>query len=270
MEESQGTALVSATRAHHVLQEIDSLILWKNKVEKEVEKKMMALCLNLLEAHRNRYWKIRGFEDESQYIKSVFPQSRRYYYKLIEIGETLGHYDHKVLEQIGPSKCSDLSKVHKRLGAIPQKYFDYAIQEDRDAFHQRVQELISEDCNKSREGRQEIVFETLSFVGDQYFDFTEALRVVQMETGIEKKTEAICMIFRDFLSGYRDDGKGRLQNRNAFLMDVIKRCYDQLDRNQPDIYKRLISQLGTWIEEGRDARPDVETEAREIIEEGIY
>lgn len=266
MEEAQEQSLVNQDRAQQVLQEIDLLIIWKNKVEKEVEKKMMHLCLNLLESHRNRYWKIRGFEDESQYIASVFPHSRRYYYRLIEIGETLGHYDHKVLEEIGPSKCTDLVKVHKRFGAVPQNYFAHAIEEDRDTFHARVQAAISDDCTNGRVERQEVVFETLSFVGDQYFDYTEALRIVQMETGIEKKTEAFCMILRDFLSGYRDDGRGRIQDKNAFIMGVIKRCYQQIDRGKPDIYKRLIAQLGTWIEEGRDAGPYMEAEACEVAE----
>lgn len=245
-------ALIDAARAEQVLREIDLILAWKKELEQKVEERMMRLCLDLLEVHHNKYWKIRGFDDETEYIEFVFPQSRRQYYKLIEIGTTLGHYDHKILEQIGPTKCGDLVKVHKRFGAVPYNYFAHALEEDTSAFHERVKSAVNRDVTDKRNSTEAVTFETLAFVGDQYFDFTEALRVVKMETGIEKNTEAICMILRDFLSGYRDDGQGRLQNRNAFLLGVIRRCYSQIDRGQKGIYDRLVSQLATWVEEGRD------------------
>jgi hypothetical protein len=269
MEEAQEQSLVEVidpVRANQVLQEIDRLLEWKNKAEQTVEKNMMLLCLNLLEAHRNRYWKVRGFEDESQYVEATFSHSRQYYYDLIRIGQTLGHCDHKVLSEIGPTKCRDLVKIHNHFGVIPNNYFAHAMEEDRDTFHRRVKAAITEGVATTRDPREEVIVEMLSFVGSQYFDFTEALRIVQMETGIEKKTEALCMIFREFLSGYRDDGAGRLQNRNSFLMGVIQRCYEQIDRNQAHIYDRLIAQLATWVEAGRDAKPKLEGQEDQIIE----
>ena len=219
---------------------------------------MMRLCLNLLENHRNRYWKIRGFEDESQYVEATFTHSRQYYYDLIRIGQTLGYCDHKLLSEIGPTKCRDLVKIHNHFGSIPGNYLKQALEEDRDTFHRRVQCAIAEKVSSTRDPGEEVIMETLAFVGSQYFDFTEALRVVQMETGIEKKTEAMCMIFRDFLSGYRDDGAGRVQNRNAFILGIIQRCYEQIDINQEHIYDRMITQLATWVEKGRDAGTKLE------------
>jgi|GEM_PF-2770285 hypothetical protein len=264
MEETQEYAL-DTVRASQVLQEIDRLIDWKDRAEKAVEKNMMLLCLNLLETHRNKYWKVRGFDDESQYVEASFSHSRQYYYQLINIGQTLGYCDHKILSEIGPTKCRDLVKIHKYFGAIPQNYFSHALEEDRETFHRRVKDAIAGKV-AARSPVEEVIIETLSFVGSQYFDYTEALRVIKMETGIEKNTEAICTIFREFLSGYRDDGQGRVQNRNAFLMGIIQRCYEQIDRDQPYIYDRMVAQLATWVEEGRDARTKLENKTDQTIE----
>ena len=254
-------------RAEQVLREIDEVLAWKKDLESTVEKKMMALANNLLEAYQNRYWTHRGFQDESQYIEAIFPRSRSLYYDLIRIAKNLNHYDHELLEDIGVFNCRELCKVQKRFGMVPETLLLDAKCDDQETFKAKVKSAVGGDCDAKRDPREEVLFVTLSFVGDQIYDFNEAVRIAQMEAGTDKQTEAVCVLARDFLSGYRDDGKGRVQGRNAFLVSLIGRLHEQIDVSQEGIYDKLITQLATWVEKGRDrAGTPVEGEEDQALE----
>ena len=244
--------ITNPDRAEQVLKEIDSILAWKKDLEAKVEENMMVLANHLLEAYQNAYWIQRGYQDESQYIEATFPKSRSLYYDLIRIAKTLNHYDHKKLCEIGVFKCRELCKVQKRFGVVPETYLLDAKSDDQETFKAKVKSAVGGDCDTKRNPTEEVLFVTLSFVGDQIYDFNEAVRIAQMEAGTDKQTEAVCVMARDFLSGYRDDGKGRVQGRNAFLVALIGRLYEQIDISQKGIYDRMITQLATWVEKGRD------------------
>ncbi len=244
-------------RAEQVLKEIDAIIAWKNDLQHKVEEKMMTLANHLLEAYQNAYWTLRGFEDESQYIEATFKNSRSLYYDLIRIAKNLNHYDHRLLEKIGFSRCRELCKVKRVFGTVPNNYFLHAQEEDAETFKQRVKSAVDGVQAASPQPHEETTFVTLAFSGTQIYDFNEAVRIAMMEAGTEKQTEAVCVMARDFLSGYRDDGKGRVYDRNAFILAMVGRLYDQIDRAQEGIYDRMITQLATWVEKGRDVpRPE--------------
>lgn len=243
---------LNRARADQVLKEIDAIIAWKTDLQSKVEEKMMALANHLLEAYQNAYWMVRGYEDESQYIEATFKNSRSLYYDLIRIAKNLNHYDHRLLEKIGFSRCRELVRVKKAFGTVPNNYFLHAQEEDAETFRRRVKSAV--EGTEALTGRhEETTFVTLAFSGTQIYDFNEAVRISMMESGTEKQTEAVCVMARDFLSGYRDDGKGRVQDRNAFILAMVGRLYEQIDRNQASIYDRMITQLATWVEKGRDA-----------------
>lgn len=252
-------------RADDVLTEIDKLIDWKSRAEQKIEKGMMHLALYLLEAKQNAYWVRRGFKDETEWIKKSFPQSRSQYYYLIGIAEKLGHYPHEMLEDLGVAKCTALARVQKHFQNIPENYFLHAKAEDKDTFTRRVKSAISKDCStETPDPKEEIHFRSYKFTGDQIFEIETAMRILRMELGTDKSDSyAIHMLCVEYLSGVRDDGLGRIQDRNAYIMQLIGRLYNQLDREQPGIYDRLISHFATWVEKGRDNGHHVQNEESE-------
>jgi hypothetical protein len=257
-------------RADQILKEIDAIIAWKSDLQNKVEQRMMTLANHLLEAYQNAYWIRRGYQDETQYIEATFKNSRSLYYDLIRIAKNLNHYDHKLLEQIGFAKCRELCKVQKSFGTVPNNYFLHAQEEDSVVFKERVKAVVHNQEVSNPAPKEEVSFVTLSFSGSQIYDFNEALKIAMMEGETDKTTEAVCIMARDFLSGYRDDGKGRIYDRNTFIMSIIGRLLDQMDRKKPEVYDRLITQLATWVEKGREgARAELQEEESETEPGGV-
>lgn len=241
-------------RAEEVLRRIDELWSWLGEAQKKVEGKFMILAMNLLEAKRNAYWAYRGYTDESEWVKGAFPQSRTQYYDLIDIAEQLGQYPTDLLERIGSTKCRQLARVKKHFGALPENYFLHAIEEKTTTFIARVRSALSGDCDHG-EGKQdeEVHFKTFKFYGDGIFEVNEAIKTMQMILGSDRSpSDAIRMICVDWQSGYRDDGKGLVQGRTSYILMVIGRLLEQLNTDDHSVYNRVITQVATWVEKGRD------------------
>jgi len=239
-------------KADSVLAEIDTLLSWKSETEKAAEGKMVRLSLLLLEAKRGAYWICRGYQDEDEWIRKAFPQSRAQYYRLLTIAENLANYPHDMLERIGLSKCGEIVRIKRHFGYVPETLMVQAENEGRDQFQARVKQILTGQASLTAE-KDECHFISFKLYGDAIATVHEALRIAGIKSGSDKSAgDMIDLICIDFLSGYSDDGSGHLQDRNGFLFPLVGRLIDQMDLKRDGAANRLVSMVVTRVEREKD------------------
>lgn len=253
-------------KADSVLAEIDVLLAWRTETEKAAEGKMMRLSLLLLEAKRGAYWIRRGYQDEDEWIRKAFPQSRAQYYRLLTIAENLANYPHDMLERIGLSKCGEIVRIKRHFGYVPEPLMVQAENECRDDFQARVKVILTGQAAITAE-KDECHFISFKLYGDSIATVHEALRIAGIKAESDKSSgHLIDLICIDYLSGYSDDGTGHLQDRNGFLFPLVGRLLDQMDLKKEGAANRLVSMVVTRVEREKDdgaqiQDPDPETTA---------
>jgi hypothetical protein len=214
----------------------------------------MELATLLMQAKRNAYWTVRGYESEGEYIKATFPKSRATYYALINISESLGHMDHELLEDIGRGKCELLAQVKKHSGDLSQEWLDHAKEDDRDTFKRRVKGFLKgEDMKKGNQ--QEDEFISFRIFGDAINTVHAAFDILAKASGSEKsKSLHLELMCANFLSQFSDDGSGHVMGRNAFILSTVSGLVKQLDFSQKDAADRLIGIIARSVEENEGTK----------------
>ena len=76
-----------------------------NEAVSEVESQAERLALLLAECRRERYWEVRGFKREYQWIEATFPdKSLRYIRELSKLGQAYEN-ESGIISDIGPAKA---------------------------------------------------------------------------------------------------------------------------------------------------------------------
>jgi hypothetical protein len=214
---------VDKDRADAVLNEIDTII---NKTEEYANHSVAKISKLLVEAKRGAYWASRGFENEDEYIKTL-PYSRAQYYNLVGVGMYLGSLPEDSIAELGIKKSEALVRIVKHNPELMDEWLEKAKNESHKDFLKEVRSFF----NKTDESAEE-EFEWFRIKAnkDQANIIAEALRIAGNIIGSEKsqafQLEAICA---EFLAGKNEDNNDRLQNRDGFMIGIIKELAKQLD-----------------------------------------
>ena len=103
------------TRAQEVLQKIDEILRWEEKIDQQKDQRFAELGKYLCEVRKQCYWRLgyRSFED---FLEAKFPDSRRKAYYLMSIHDHLKMIPTAEIEGLGWSKALELAKVARSEG----------------------------------------------------------------------------------------------------------------------------------------------------------
>lgn len=239
--------IISADKDHAnaVLQEIDGMI--KNS-EEFVNKSVARLSKLLIEAKRGAYWIERGFSNEDDYIKTL-PYSRAQYYNLLGIGQHLGFLPENTIAEIGIKKAAALVRISKHSSTLTPEWLEKAKSSTHKDFLKEVRTFFK---GKDEEVEEDIEWVRVKASKEQANIIREALNIASLSLGSEKsqahQMEVICA---DFMSAHSDDGTGRLDNRDGFIISIISRLARQLDAKA---INALVGALATVVEENDNER----------------
>lgn len=237
---SEEVLAISKERAAEVLTEIDNIV---SQTEEFANRSVAKVSKLLVEAKHNAYWIERGFKTEDEYIKTL-PYSRAQYYNLLGIGLHLGFLPEETIAEIGVKKAEALVRISKHSPSLTDEWLEKAKNETHEEFLQDVRSFF-----KAKDSQSDETFEWIRIKAakDQSNVIREALEIASNMLGSEKsqahQLEAICA---DFLSHYNDDGSGRLENRNGFMLSIIRNLAKNLDEAA---LEALVGTLASVVEE---------------------
>lgn len=249
---------INQNAAEKVLADIDELRGWCQDTISKLDKGFVRLAALLAEVRREKYYLIRGYKSEEEYIAATFPKSRATYYELLKIGRDLvPQYTRNQLEEIGHSKCLQLIKIKNHCGNIEANWFLHAKADTRDEFKHRVSDYLSK---KTNDPAIERTFITFCVYGEDISVVNRAFDVMAKVTGSPARTSGAALVAMcyEFLSGYNEDGSGRSMASNTLKLKWISDLVQQLDYNEPGVGDRLCGAVAGGVERARDVTVDVQ------------
>ena len=102
-------------KAHQVLDRIDEILRWEQRLEEQKDQKFAELGKHLCEVRNQRYWRL-GYGSFEQFLEAKFPDSRRKAYYLMSIHDNLRQIPTEEIESLGWSKALELAKVARSEG----------------------------------------------------------------------------------------------------------------------------------------------------------
>jgi hypothetical protein len=102
-------------RAQEVLDRIDHILRWEQRMVQQKEQKFAELGKHLCEVRKHSYWRL-GYQSFEQFLGVKFPDSRRKAYYLMSIYDNLRHIPTAEIESLGWSKALELAKVARSQG----------------------------------------------------------------------------------------------------------------------------------------------------------
>jgi hypothetical protein len=102
-------------RAKEVLDRIDEILRWEQRVDQQKDQKFAELGKYLCEVRNQRYWRL-GYGSFEEFLEAKFPDSRRKAYYLMSIHDHLRQIPTEEIESLGWSKALELAKVARSEG----------------------------------------------------------------------------------------------------------------------------------------------------------
>jgi hypothetical protein len=102
-------------RAKQVLDRIDEILRWQQRVDQQKDQKFAELGKYLCEVRNQRYWRL-GYGSFEEFLEAKFPDSRRKAYYLMSIHDHLRQIPTEEIESLGWSKALELAKVARSEG----------------------------------------------------------------------------------------------------------------------------------------------------------
>ncbi len=102
-------------KAQEVLDRIDQILRWEQRMDQQKEQKFAELGKHLCEVRQHGYWRL-GYQSFEQFLGVKFPDSRRKAYYLMSIYDHLRHIPTAEIESLGWSKALELAKVARSQG----------------------------------------------------------------------------------------------------------------------------------------------------------
>ena len=222
-------------RAKQVLDRIDEILRWENRMDQQKDQKFAELGKYLCEVRNQRYWRL-GYGSFEEFLEAKFQDSRRKAYYLMSIHDNLRQIPTEEIESLGWSKALELAKVARSEG----RRFDSA------TWLHKAQE-----CNK-QELKEEVhryfTGEDLEPYEMVYFKLFEsqlpiverALYVAAQMAGTER-SRGYCLelICADFLAGGRRSRRRRKPSwvihrlANSLPAEYLNRVASQLQSSEP-------------------------------------
>jgi hypothetical protein len=253
---------VSKKEAEKVLDEVDKLVILAEKHAEEAGSCFLDLSFLLMQVKSGALWTERGFRHEHEYIEKVFPQSRAQYYRLIRCATNLQGYERKKLKEWGIAKCEGLTRLHIHFeGSVPAEWFEYLEKDGKETFLRRIREYFDslDDTKETKEivenkekpsPETEDNFITIRIFGNDINTFNVAMERSGLELGSDKSISyRIMMVLNDYLAGFTEDGKGRVQGKNSYILTSIEGLVKQLDFKETDLSERLIGIVARGVEQ---------------------
>jgi hypothetical protein len=102
-------------KAKEVLDRIDEILRWEQRVDQQKDQKFAELGKYLCEVRNQGYWRLDygSFED---FLGAKFPDSRRKAYYLMSIHDNLRQIPTEEIESLGWSKALELAKIARSEG----------------------------------------------------------------------------------------------------------------------------------------------------------
>jgi hypothetical protein len=253
--------VVDKKEARAVLQQVDELLGKVEEATSQAGSCFIDLSFLLLKVKRGAYWTERGCHSEHEYLQKTFPQSRAQYYKLLRCGINLRGYNRVDLKRWGIVKCEGLTRLHIHFeGSVPSEWFEYLEKDSKETFMRRVRgyfDALDAKEQKKVTGKEEKEdpqvedeFITLRIFGNDINTWNRAMECSGLELGSDKSVSyRVMSIMRDYLAGYTEDGKGRVQGDNAFILASIGNMVKQLNFNDPSVSERLIGIVAKGVEQ---------------------
>src|SRR5262249_719508 len=76
-------------RAHEVIHQVDAILRWEQRNEKERDSRFVELGQHLCEIRAGQYWRAEQLRSFEEFLAKRFPDSRRKAYYLMSIHENL-------------------------------------------------------------------------------------------------------------------------------------------------------------------------------------
>lgn len=134
-----------AKRAAEVIAEIDRILAWQQRLEKERDRRFVELGRYLCEVRAKQYWRVQNLASFDDFLEKRFPGSRRKAYYFMAIHEQLPRPMHASLEQIGWSKAKELTRMvrHEGPNFNASRWLDQAQQLSSEELKQAVEKAIT-------------------------------------------------------------------------------------------------------------------------------
>jgi hypothetical protein len=231
-------------RAMQVIAEVDAILAWDAKVERERDVRFLALGQSLCEIRSRQYWRAEGLKSFDEFLEKRFHGSRRRAYYLMSIQERLPKQTHPRLPSIGWSKSIELAKVARRHGKRfdSEKWLRRAQELPKERFKQAVEKELS-----GRDEHYEMV--TFKLYDSQLHVVEQALESAAMLLGSDR-SRGYCleMICADFLAGSnQQDG-----NEQALLLG-LESTFRLLPPAQQLSFLRSLGATATTAHGGEEA-----------------
>jgi hypothetical protein len=217
-------------KAKQVLDRIDEILRWEQRVDQQKDQKFAELGKYLCEVRNQRYWRL-GYGSFEEFLEAKFPDSRRKAYYLMSIHDNLRQIPTAEIESLGWSKALELAKVARSQG----RRFDSA------TWLHKAQECSKEKLKE--EVHQYFTGENLEPYEMVYFKLYEsqlpiierALYVASRMAGTER-SRGYCLelVCADFLAGRTEES-----SPEETLL-VIQRLASLVP---PEYLTRVVSQL---------------------------
>jgi len=102
-------------KAREVLDRIDEILRWEQRMESYKDQKFAELGKHLCEVRNQGYWRL-GYGSFEAYLAAKFPDCRRKAYYLMSIHDNLRQIPTDEIESLGWSKALELAKVARSQG----------------------------------------------------------------------------------------------------------------------------------------------------------
>jgi hypothetical protein len=230
---------IDKNRANEVMEEIAGMM---QTAETFANKSVARLSKLLVEAKQGAYWAEKGFANEDAYIKTL-PYSRAQYFNLIGIGLHLGFLPEETIAELGIKKSEALVRISKHSPALTDEWIEKAKSSSHQEFLHDVRDFFK---GKDEADVEELEWIRVKASKGQANIIREAMAMAEKMLGSEKSAahqlETICA---EFLSGKLENGDDRLENRNGFIIGIIKNLAMQLDA---DAISALVGALASIVE----------------------
>src|SRR5436305_10885278 len=132
-------------RAAEVIGDIDRILQWQGRHEKERDRRFVELGRCLCEVRANQYWRYEKLDSFDDFLEKRFPGSRRKAYYYMAIHEQLPRPMHAHLGDIGWSKAKELTRVARHEGPSfnSNDWFDRARELSSEELKQAVEKAIT-------------------------------------------------------------------------------------------------------------------------------
>jgi len=188
-------------RAQEVLDRIDELLRWEQKVEQQKDQKFAELGKHLCEVRDHGYWRL-GYKSFEAFLETKFPDSRRKAYYLMSIHDHLRKIPTPEIEQLGWSKALELAKVARSEG----RHFDSAtwLHKAKESTKQQLKEEVYKYFTGEDYEPYEMVY--FKLFESQLPVVERALYVASRMVGTER-SRGYCLelVCADFLAGRTEE-----------------------------------------------------------------